>query len=83
MSLYRSYSETDLAAEIEDLKARIIAAGKSTQGGVKSIAGEGRRMEFFGKGGGVDVGSLESLLAKAEAEWNRRFGNNQAIGVRF
>lgn len=86
MSLYSSYADEDLDAEIEDLKARIIAAGKSTDAGVRVVAGEGRRIEF--NRGGSAAGSVEALtklLAAAEAEWNLRngAGGGQAIGVRF
>lgn len=84
MSLYSSYSDEDLAAEIEDLKARIIAAGKSDAAGVRSVAGEGRRLEFFAGGAsGTNVDGLQKLLTAAELEWNRRNSPGNAIGVVF
>lgn len=85
MSLYSSYSDDDLALEIEDLKARIIAAGKSDKAGVRVIAGEGRRVEFnAGGAAGANVAGLRDLLAAAELEWNvRNGGEARAIGVRF
>lgn len=84
MSLYSSYADEDLEAEIEDLKARIIAAGKAPGAGVKSVAGEGRRMEFFDAGGGTNVSGLQKLLTAAELEWDRRNGDvGRAIGVVF
>lgn len=85
MSLYSSYSDDDLQAEIDGLKNRIIAAGKSDQAGVKVIHGEGRRVEFYRGGAIGDVASLERLLAAAESEWNKRNGcfGGGAIGVRF
>lgn len=84
MSLYSSYSDDDLLAEIEDLKAKMIAAGKAPGAGVKSVAGEGRRMEFFSAGGGANMDALQKLLTAAELEWAKRNGEyGAAIGVVF
>lgn len=85
MSLYSSYSDDDLALEIDDLKARIIAAGKSDKAGVRVIAGEGRRVEFnAGGAAGANVAGLKDLLTAAEIELSRRNSDGaRAIGVRF
>lgn len=85
MSLYSDLTDEQLETEISSLKAKIRNASSGTQAGVKSIAGEGRRMEFFGGGGGADLRGLKDLLASAELEWTRRgYGTaGRAIGVSF
>jgi hypothetical protein len=86
MSLYGSYSDDDLAAEITDLKARIIAAGKADDAGVSVVAGERRRIEWTRtQGRGVQqLANLRELLREAEAEMTRRTScGGGAIGVVF
>lgn len=86
MSLYSSYSEDDLQTEIDDLKARIIAASKDDAAGVAVIAGEGRRTEWTrNQGKGVQqLLNLQNLLRAAEEEMSRRTGCGfGAIGVNF
>lgn len=86
MSVYDGMTEEQLGAEIEALRAQIVAVTKGGTAGVKSVAGEGRRMEFFEPGGGTSVKGLRLLLAEAEALWTRKFGGGSggtAIGVLF
>ena len=84
MSLYSDLAEDQLVTEIATIKARIRAVGTGDTAGVKSIAGEGRRVEFFGSGGGADLNGLRGLLREAEAALALLRGESgSAIGVGF
>jgi hypothetical protein len=87
MSLYSRYSDDDLQGEIDDLKAKIIAASKADDAGLSAVAGEGRRLEWTSTvGKGVQqLLNLKNLLQIAEAEMARRTncGGGEAIGVTF
>jgi hypothetical protein len=81
MGLYSSYSDPDLEAEIAELKAKIIAAAKDDNASVRSVAGEGRRIEFAPT---TKASGLKDLLRQAEIELAIRNGNQgNAIGVNF
>lgn len=84
MSVYADLTEEQLEAEIATLRQRIRDAGKSPTAGIKSIAGEGRRMEFFGSGGGTSTMDLRRLLREAtDALAMLRGDSGSAIGVRY
>lgn len=83
MSLYDDLDEAQLEIEIAALKAKIRAAASAPS--VRSIAGEGRRVEFFAGGGeGGSIADLRRMLADAERALGllRGYGGS-AIGVRF
>lgn len=79
MGLFEDHSDEALAAAIEDLTARI--TGQPANPAVKSVAGEGRRVEYAT----ASLGDLRRLLREAKEERDSRAGGigGSAIGVRF
>lgn len=77
MSLYADLTDEQLDAEIASLRTKM----RDPEPGVRSVAGEGRRMEFFGG----NSSNLQSLLRQALEEKARREGRpaGGAIGVWF
>jgi hypothetical protein len=80
MSVYSDLTDEELEAEIADLRSRIRGAPGSPA--VKSVAGEGRRVEYEN----MSSHGLRRLLTDALNEQERRNGTGlggAAIGVRF
>lgn len=79
MSIYADLTEIQLTAEIAALKLKIRSAQDPA---IRSVAGEGRRIEFSG---GAPA-NLRRLLREAEAALAALTGvagGGNAIGVRF
>ncbi len=77
MSIYADMDEAELIAEIAELRTKIRTG---TEPSIRSLAGEGRRIEFAGGNGA----NLRQLLREAEAALAVLQGNyGSAIGVIF
>jgi hypothetical protein len=79
MGLFEDMDDVALAAAITDLTGRI--TGQPANPAVKSVAGEGRRIEYAT----ASIADLRRLLREAKEERDSRAGGigGRAIGVRF
>lgn len=79
MGLFEDLDDAALDATIADLTGRI--TGSPANPAVKSVAGEGRRVEYAN----ASLSDLRRLLREAKEERERRRGGigGRAIGVRF
>ncbi|MES2903257.1 MAG: hypothetical protein V4696_03645 [Pseudomonadota bacterium] len=78
MSIYADMTVEQLEAEIQSLREKIRGG---TEPSIRSVAGEGRRVEFAGG----NASNLRQLLREAEAALAVLTGGSggQAIGVWF
>jgi hypothetical protein len=81
MSVFSDLDDATLDSEIARLSARIRGGGDDEQA-IKSITGEGRKVEY---GDAVSPTQLRRLYREAKEEKERREGRcgGTAIGVRF
>lgn len=79
-SIYSDLTDEELAEQITMLKQALITDPTATS--IRSVAGEGRRIEYASKA--TTVAGISRLLRAAQAEQNRRAGiAGTAIGVVF